>query len=221
MQRHSPSRRAPASLTQKAIGLIVGRQRRPAQLIAIEVREPLPGSLDLFLGGVGAAARTRHRNGRRRRRRRRTLRRLRLDAHFLHVGGRRLILMFAFVYRCALRRWGRGRDSAGRRGGRRCWLCDYFGGPAKAMRVPIQRPAIQYLAGRRHHALPIREKHQLGGRLAGAGLCALARKVQGRHGAQRHCEPPGLVADSSPPRETRTSNRSCTRATRSAARPTR
>ena len=40
-----------------------------------------------------------------------------------------------------------------------------------------------------------REEHQLGRRLARAGLRALARQVQGGHGAQRHRHPPGLDGD--------------------------
>ncbi len=39
-----------------------------------------------------------------------------------------------------------------------------------------QRPAPQLLAGRRHHAVPQREGHQLGGRLPGAGDDPLARQ---------------------------------------------
>ena len=58
-----------------------------------------------------------------------------------------------------------------------------------------QRPALQFLAGRRHHAVPVREEHQLGRRLARAGLRALARQVQGGHGDQRHRQPSGLAAD--------------------------
>jgi len=42
---------------------------------------------------------------------------------------------------------------------------------------------------------PFREKHQLGGRLACAGVCALAREVQGGHHAQRRRLPPGLASD--------------------------
>ena len=37
-----------------------------------------------------------------------------------------------------------------------------------------QRAALQHLAGCRHHALPQREEHQLGGRLPRAGVRALA-----------------------------------------------
>ena len=39
-----------------------------------------------------------------------------------------------------------------------------------------QRPALQLLAGRRHHAVPLREEQQLGGRLPRAVLRALARR---------------------------------------------
>ena len=41
-----------------------------------------------------------------------------------------------------------------------------------------QRPALQQLAGCRDHPLSQREEHQLGRRLAGADLCALARHNQ-------------------------------------------
>ena len=58
-----------------------------------------------------------------------------------------------------------------------------------------QRRALQHLAGCRHHAVPLREEHQLGRRLARAVLRALARQVQGGHGAQRHRHPPGLAGD--------------------------
>ena len=37
-----------------------------------------------------------------------------------------------------------------------------------------QRRALQFVAGRRHHAVPLREEHQLGGRVARAGVRALA-----------------------------------------------
>ena len=43
-----------------------------------------------------------------------------------------------------------------------------------------QRPALQCLAGCRHHAVPQREELQLGGRLSGAGIRALARPLPGR-----------------------------------------
>ncbi len=43
-----------------------------------------------------------------------------------------------------------------------------------------QRPALQLLAGRRHHAVPLREEQQLGGRLPRAGVPALAGEVAGR-----------------------------------------
>ena len=46
-----------------------------------------------------------------------------------------------------------------------------------------------------NHPLQVREEHQLGRRLARAGLCALAREVQGGHGDQRYRLPPGLAAD--------------------------
>ena len=68
----------------------------------------------------------------------------------------------------------------------------------------------------------VREEHQLGGRLARAGVRALARQVQGGHRAQRHRHPSGLAGDI-PGRGRRAGHqgRSFSRATRSATRPTR
>ena len=85
-----------------------------------------------------------------------------------------------------------------------------------------QRRALQHLAGRRHHAVPLGEEHQLGRRLARAVLRALAGPVQGRHGAQRHRHAPGLDGDL-PRRRRRTGHqgRSFSRATRPARRPSR
>ena len=58
-----------------------------------------------------------------------------------------------------------------------------------------QRPALQQLAGCRDHAVPQREEHQLGGRLARADLRALAGQDQAGLGAQRRRLTPGLAAD--------------------------
>ena len=55
-------------------------------------------------------------------------------------------------------------------------------------------PALQHLAGCRHHALAQREEHQLGGRLPRACLRALAGQVRGGQNAQRHRHPPGVAA---------------------------
>ena len=49
----------------------------------------------------------------------------------------------------------------------------------------------------RHHSLPQREEHELGGCVPRAGVCPLARKDFRRHGAERHRLPPGLAADAS------------------------
>ena len=57
-----------------------------------------------------------------------------------------------------------------------------------------QRPALQHLARRRHHALRLREEQQLGGRLPRSVLRALARQVAGGRDAQRHRRPPGHAA---------------------------
>ena len=85
-----------------------------------------------------------------------------------------------------------------------------------------QRRPLQHLAGRRDHAVPVREEHQLGGRLAGAGLRALAGQDQGRHGASTASSPTRTGWRRSwPPPGSRTSRRSCSRATRSATGPTR
>ena len=54
-----------------------------------------------------------------------------------------------------------------------------------------QRPPLQLLAGRRHHALPLREEQQLGGRLPRAGVPALAGEVAGGRHPQRHRRAPG------------------------------
>ncbi len=58
-----------------------------------------------------------------------------------------------------------------------------------------QRPARQQLAGRRHHPVPQREEHRLGGRLPGAGDDPLARHDTGRSGVQRDRPAPRLAAD--------------------------
>ena len=58
-----------------------------------------------------------------------------------------------------------------------------------------QRPALQFLAGRGHHAVPVGEEHQLGRRLARAGVRSLAGQVQGGNRHQRHRQPSGLVDD--------------------------
>ena len=52
-----------------------------------------------------------------------------------------------------------------------------------------QRPPHEHLAGRRHDLVPLREEHQLGGRLPRAVPGALAGRNQTRHGEQRDCEP--------------------------------
>jgi hypothetical protein len=44
-----------------------------------------------------------------------------------------------------------------------------------------QRRRDIHLAGRRHHAVPRREEHQLGGQLSRAGDCALARSGAAAH----------------------------------------
>ena len=58
-----------------------------------------------------------------------------------------------------------------------------------------QRPALQHLARRRHHAVPQREELELGGRLSRAGLRPLAGQVPGQDDAQRHRRARGLAAD--------------------------
>ena len=58
-----------------------------------------------------------------------------------------------------------------------------------------QRRRGHDLAGRRHHAVPRREEHQLGGWLSRAGAGALARPGQAGHGDQRHLLGRGLGAD--------------------------
>ena len=66
------------------------------------------------------------------------------------------------------------------------------------------------------------EEHQLGRRLARAGLRALAGQVQGGHGAQRHRQPSGLAADAARRRRRAGHRREAPgKATRSATRPTR
>ena len=73
-----------------------------------------------------------------------------------------------------------------------------------------QRPRERHLAGRRQHAVPQPEGHQLGRRLARPGVHPLARQDQARHGPERHRVPPGHAADAagrSP--AIRTSTRSC------------
>ena len=56
-------------------------------------------------------------------------------------------------------------------------------------------PAPQHVARRRHHALPQREGHQLGGRIPGPGADPLARKDQGGQRFQRHHPASRLAAD--------------------------
>ena len=73
-----------------------------------------------------------------------------------------------------------------------------------------QRPALQFLAGRRHHAVPLGEEHQLGGRLARAGVRALAGQDQGR----ARCSTTSSATRTGcrrcwPPPASRTSRRSC------------
>ena len=58
-----------------------------------------------------------------------------------------------------------------------------------------QRPPLQHLARRRHHAIPQREELQLGRCLPRAGVRPLAREVSGRHDAQRPRGPRRLAAD--------------------------
>ena len=58
-----------------------------------------------------------------------------------------------------------------------------------------QRPTPQQLARRRHHAVPQREGHQLGGRVPGSGDDPLARKDRGGQRLQRDHPAPRLVAD--------------------------
>ncbi len=58
-----------------------------------------------------------------------------------------------------------------------------------------QRPAPEFLAGRRHDAVPQREEHQLGRRLPRAAAGALAGQDQGRLGRQRHRAASRLAAD--------------------------
>ena len=61
-----------------------------------------------------------------------------------------------------------------------------------------QRPALQQLAGCRHHAVPLREEHQLGRRLARAGLRALAGPDSRRASVLNGIVvPSGLAADAS------------------------
>ena len=55
--------------------------------------------------------------------------------------------------------------------------------------------ALQHLARCRHHAVPLREEHQLGRRMARAGVPALAGQDQGRFRRQWHRLAPGLAAD--------------------------
>ena len=60
----------------------------------------------------------------------------------------------------------------------------------------------------------VREEHQLGRRLARAGVRSLAREVQGRNGAQRHRHPSGLDGRRSwPPQESPISRRSSSKGT--------
>jgi hypothetical protein len=57
-----------------------------------------------------------------------------------------------------------------------------------------QRPALQHLAGRRHHALPQREELELGRRLPRSLFRPLARPLPGWRGPQRHRLPRRLAA---------------------------
>ena len=58
-----------------------------------------------------------------------------------------------------------------------------------------QRPAPEHLARRRHHAVPLREEHQLGRRLPRAGDDPLARPHPSRGRGERHRLRPRLVPD--------------------------
>ena len=85
-----------------------------------------------------------------------------------------------------------------------------------------QRPAPEHLAGCRNDAVPQREEHQLGRRLARAGDGALAGAHQARLGLQRHHASHGLAADlPRRRRRRRTSSRNCSTATPREERPTR
>ena len=85
-----------------------------------------------------------------------------------------------------------------------------------------QRPALQHLARRRHHAVPQREELELGRRLPRAHLRALARPLPGRHDAERHRLARGLAAHLRRRRRRyRTSRSSSSRARRSTAAATR
>ena len=76
-----------------------------------------------------------------------------------------------------------------------------------------QRRGGDQLARRRHHAVPRREEHQLGGRLPRAVRDPLARRHQARHGDQRHLLARRHDADARWPRPASpTSRRSCSRA---------
>ena len=56
-----------------------------------------------------------------------------------------------------------------------------------------QRPTLQHLARRRHHALPQREKLELGRRLSCPSVCPLARALPHGHDAERHRRPRRLA----------------------------
>ena len=85
-----------------------------------------------------------------------------------------------------------------------------------------QRRALQHLARCRHHAVPVGEEHQLGRRLARAGVRALARPDQGGLRRQRHRLAPGLAADAAGGGgRAERSRRSCSRGTRPGTGPTR
>ena len=85
-----------------------------------------------------------------------------------------------------------------------------------------QRPALQHLARRRDHAVPVGEEHQLGGRLARPGVRAVAREVQGGDRSQRDRLPPGLAADAAGRRRRAgRSRKSSSKATRPGRRPSR
>ena len=58
-----------------------------------------------------------------------------------------------------------------------------------------QRPPHEHLAGRRHDLVPLREEHQLGGRLPRPLLRPLAGRDPARHGHQRADEPQRLGPD--------------------------
>jgi len=60
-----------------------------------------------------------------------------------------------------------------------------------------RRTSVQYLVRRWDHALPQREKHELGGRLSRPNLPALAGQDQSRTCPERYRFPSGLAPDAS------------------------